>query len=419
MIKETVRVLQLSLHQVTVGYLAGYQGGRNLLTFDPGFIERARRPTFTLSTHVDFPNVARSLRKPWSTQHRLPPVLANLLPEGALRELLAQTLKVHVDNEFPLLAHLGGDLPGALIVEAVSPDRVPDYALQHRAHVESVLVREIDVGPRFSLAGAQVKFSMRARDGRYHISRPGELGDWIVKVPSTRHPFVPQNEFSAMTLARSAGVEIPDIRLVPMSQLDSLPPINLPQEPLAFAIRRFDREGARRIHSEDFAQVFHQYPHEKYDRFHYGQIAATLLRFTGHNLANLQQFARRLLVNILLANGDAHLKNWSLIYPDTVTPELAPGYDIVSTRAYIENEQQFALDLGRTKSWYRVTYEHFEAWARRAELPWSAIRPHLHDALDRARTVWPRELQDLPMYAAHKDALRAHWRLLQPDFRID
>jgi serine/threonine protein kinase HipA of HipAB toxin-antitoxin module len=50
-------------------------------------------------------------------------------------------------------------------------------------------------------------------------------------------------------------------------------------------------------------------------------------------IGNAQQFARRLLVNILVANGDAHLKNWSLIYPDTVTPELAPAYDIGFTRA--------------------------------------------------------------------------------------
>ena len=73
-----------------------------------------------------------------------------------------------------------------------------------------------------------------------------------------------------------------------------------------------------------------------------------LYQYTGQPLANAQQFARRLLVNILLANGDAHLKNWSLIYPDAVTPELAPAYDSVFTRAYIENERHFALNLGKT-----------------------------------------------------------------------
>jgi serine/threonine-protein kinase HipA len=53
-----------------------------------------------------------------------------------------------------------------------------------------------------------------------------------------------------------------------------------------------------------------------------------------------------LLVNILLANGDAHLKNWILIYPGRVTSELAPAYDIVTTMVYIGDGRKFALNLG-------------------------------------------------------------------------
>jgi serine/threonine-protein kinase HipA len=60
-------------------------------------------------------------------------------------------------------------------------------------------------------------------------------------------------------------------------------------------------------------QVLLQYAHQKYGHANYEQIGKVLYRFTGQPLANAQQFARRLLVNILLANGDAHLKNWSLI----------------------------------------------------------------------------------------------------------
>ena len=71
-----------------------------------------------------------------------------------------------------------------------------------------------------------------------------------------------------MRLAELAGVVIPEIRLVDTEQLDNLPPINLPQEKQAFAIKRFDRhrypERVERIHMEDFAQVLVQYPHDKY-----------------------------------------------------------------------------------------------------------------------------------------------------------
>ena len=116
---EPVRVLQLTLHGVIVGYLAGYQGGGNALTFSPEFLNDRSRPTFSLTTHPDFPNVEKLLADPWRKKHRLHPVLSNLLPEGALRELLALGLKTHIDNEFELFAYLGQDLPGALIATPV------------------------------------------------------------------------------------------------------------------------------------------------------------------------------------------------------------------------------------------------------------------------------------------------------------
>ena len=59
------------------------------------------------------------------TKQRLHPVLSNLLPEGALRELIVQGLKTHSDNEFQLFSFLGHDLPGALIAEPLAPDDVP------------------------------------------------------------------------------------------------------------------------------------------------------------------------------------------------------------------------------------------------------------------------------------------------------
>jgi serine/threonine-protein kinase HipA len=268
--------------------------------------------------------------------------------EGLFKvEYLAQLLKIHTEQEFRLLSYLGGDLPGALLATPATPNEIPEYVLQHRAALPPVAVPETASGLRFSLAGAQNKFSMRFRDGHYYIPPPEEIGNWIVKPPSERHPFVPLNEFTSMSLAQSAGVNIPEIALVPVSNLQGLPPLNLPSEEFAYAIRRFGRSPTQRIHIEDFAQVLIRYPHEKYGSTNYEQVGQVLYRYTGQPLQNVQQFALRLLANILLANGDAHSKNWSLIYPDAVTPELAPAYDIVFTRAYIENERQFALNLER------------------------------------------------------------------------
>ena len=413
---EKIRVLRLTLHDTLVGYLTGSQDGRNSLIFDEAFKFNSSRPTLSLITRPDFPRVEKLLAEPWLTKQRLHPVLSNLLPEGALRELIVQGLKTHSDNEFQLFSFLGHDLPGALIAEPLAPDDVPISLITANSQV--IAMTPSIAQNRISIAGVQIKFSMKEMDGRYQLAQSGALGDWIIKTPSTKHQNVPINEYTAMTLASLVGVDIPEIKLVEMGMLDNLPPINLPNERYAFGIKRFDRDNQRRIHSEDFAQVLVKYPHEKYNSANYEQIGKVLYQFTGNGIANAQQFARRLLVNILLGNGDAHLKNWSLLYSDRFTPELAPAYDIVTTNVYIEGECEYALNLGKTKQWYQVTLDHFETWARKSDIPWRVIKPHLDDTMAKARYLWPNALNELPMDDIHKEKLRMHWQALQKDFRI-
>jgi len=415
---DEINVLKLTLHGRLVGYLAGYLNGRNVLSFADDFVADPGRPTFSLITHPSFPHSQKLLAEPWARNQKLHPALSNLLPEGALRELIAQGLKVHVDNEFHLLSYLGGDLPGALVAHPMEPEDVPESVLAANGKAKAVKFDKISQENKFSLAGVQMKFSMKEKDGRYNLSKGDALGDWIIKTPSTKHKDVPVNEYTAMSLAALVGVEIPEIKLVELDKLDNLPQINLPDEQLAFAIKRFDRDGEMRIHMEDFAQVLVKYPHEKYNGANYEQIGRVLYAYSGDALADIQQFARRLLVNILLANGDAHLKNWSLIYSDQVTPRLSPAYDIVTTNVYIDDEKQYALNLGKTKDWYQVSYANFQAWAERSGVPWRAIKPHLDDAISKARSLWPEALNGLPMSGQHKLKLRDHWGKLHDNFSI-
>ncbi|MBE0436769.1 MAG: type II toxin-antitoxin system HipA family toxin [Methylomicrobium sp.] len=415
---DEINVIKLSLHDRLVGYLAGFQGGRNVLSFAEEFKSDAGRPTFSLITHPAFPRSEKIMAEPWARNQRLHPTLSNLLPEGSLRELIAQGLKVHVDNEFHILSYLGADLPGALVAEPMEPDDVPDSILKTHGKARAIKFDKVSPENKFSLAGVHMKFSMKEKDGRYNLSKGDVLGDWIVKTPSTKHKDVPVNEYTAMKLAELVGVDIPEIKLVELNKLDNLPQINLPDEKLAFAIKRFDRDNDARIHMEDFAQVLVKYAHEKYNSANYEQIGRIIYGFSGDGLADAQQFARRLLVNILLANGDAHLKNWSLIYSDKITPRLSPAYDIVTTSVYIDGERHFALNLGKTKEWYDVSLANFQSWANRAEIPWRVIKPHLDDVMEKARNLWREAIKDLPMNQAHKQKLKDHWSDLHEDFRI-
>jgi serine/threonine-protein kinase HipA len=113
---EQVSALRLTLHGQLVGYVAGYAHNRTVLSLAPSFVANANRPALTLSLANPATFTARAGKIfPVATNMQLHPLLSNLLPEGALRQLLAQRLKIHEHNEFPLLVHLGGDLPGARV----------------------------------------------------------------------------------------------------------------------------------------------------------------------------------------------------------------------------------------------------------------------------------------------------------------
>ena len=426
-----VRVLKLSLHGHLVGYLAGYDNCKNVLTFAQAFVMDENRPTMSLTTRPDFPYADKRLTQQWVHRQKLNPILSNLLPEGALRSLLTQGLKIHSDNEFDLLAYLGHDLPGALVVESLEIDDVPGYIFDanHISASPRLIVPpdQLPLNANFSLAGVQIKFSMSHQGGRFTLpntQNTSVLGDWIIKTPSIIHSSVAENEYSMMILAQIAGVDIPNIQLVRLEQLGNLPKINLPNESYAYAIERFDRQKdassshVNRTHSEDFAQILGKYAHDKYEGGSYTQIAKILYQYSEDGLADIKQLARRLLVNILLGNGDAHLKNWSVIYPDRYHLRLSPAYDIVFTKAYIPNETSLALNLGKSKNWYQINLADFEYWARKADIPWRVVKPELLEVIDIARSLWRDNLHELPMLDSQKQLLLEHWRQLQTDFRI-
>lgn len=418
--QQKAGALRILLHDNLVGYLTGYENGRNLFTLAPEYIENQDRPTLTISMadEANFQKLAGRIF-PLTSRMRVHPLFSNLLPEGALREYLAQRMKIHVENEFPLLVHLGENLPGAIQAIPEAPENIPDYAFGDWGRKDRIAVPIVEHSTYFSLAGVQMKFSMQSKDGRFHIDEPGSSGNWIVKTPSTVHKEVPGNEFTSMHLASLIGVDIPEIRMVETSALNGLPDIPLPDEKYAYAIKRFDRSEEGRIHAEDFSQITFSYAHDKYQGHSYENIGQIIYRYGHQGQKDVAQMARRLLANILIANGDAHKKNWSVLYPDRRSPVLAPAYDIVSTRPYMGDEKDFALKMGGTRKWYEATNDSFATWAERVDAPRSLIRMHVADAMDKARTLWPKALEESPMNEAHKAALRDHWRNLQADFRIE
>jgi serine/threonine-protein kinase HipA len=297
----------------------------------------------------------QDLRARHSSNMRLPPWFSNLLPEGRLREWISHHGRVSSEREFELLKQVGHDLPGA--VRIVPTEEHLDGSLE-RETSSKIRAERSSTRWRFSLAGIQMKFSMLARGERFTAPAVGEDGDWIVKLPDGKFPRVPENEFLMMTLARHAGLDVPDVKLVHRDLIDEVPTDLWPSgEEYAFAVRRFDRApGGRRVHIEDFAQVRGFYPEDKYS----GTFETVLgLCYRGRDSGSLAEGVRRIAFNVCIRNGDAHLKNWSLIYRNARIPRLSPAYDLVCTSIYPGVDNDLGLRLCGTRRFDRISNRSF------------------------------------------------------------
>lgn len=328
---------------------------------------------------------------------RLPPWFSNLLPEGVLREWIARDQGVSADRELQLLLRIGQDLPGAVQVIASHVEFDPDVL-----DAPEPLANAGDLGrPRwkFSLAGVGLKFSLLKQNERLTLPASGGLGDWIVKLPDARYPEVPANEYAAMNLARTVGIEVPEVALVNRDELPMLPSRAWPtSETLAYAIARFDRApGGQRIHIEDFAQVRGLYDTDKYS----GSLETVgALAYRMRDCASLREFVRRLTFNLLIGNGDAHLKNWSLIYRDGRIPSLSPAYDLVSTGPYADAHEadDLGLKFGGTKVVERVGRGAFQAFQRRIGADRTDVLDVVDETVAQFQAAWPDAKGTFPAF---------------------
>jgi len=197
----------------------------------------------------------------------------------------------------------------------------------------------------------------------------------------------------------------PDHELVPISEIGGLPRGLRFAEREALAILRFDRSAGGRVHQEDFAQVLELFPAQKYEKYNYETIANVIHAAAGPEA--LLEYARRLAFVVLSGNGDAHHKNWSLLYLDGRRASLAPAYDLVFTRAYLE-EDNLALNLRRSKSFRDVTLESFRHLAQKTGFDESRLTEAVAEVVQRIRQAWAMYEPEMPMAKDDKARLRRH-----------
>ena len=111
---------------------------------------------------------------------------------------------------------------------------------------------------------------------------------------------------------------------------------------------------------------------------------------------DIREFVRRLTFSTLIGNGDMHLKNWSLIYPDRRTAALSPAYDFVSTVPYIKGDS-FALNYSRVRDFAAFDEDEISHLAAKAALPGKMVLEVARETTSDFASLWKREKDALPM----------------------
>lgn len=418
------RSYEVMLYGGAVGWLSEAADGRIGFRFSDFYRYFPQRPVVSQFFEDDLERTYFG-KQP----ERLPAFFWNLLPEGRLRSLQEQALQLTPGDDLALLAATCRDLPGALLLSPCS--EMPELDPRHDESPEicpPLADRPEALGLRFSLAGVQLKFSLISREDRFNLPARDEHGDWIVKIPSAEYPGLSENEHAMLDWAQAAGFEVPAHRLCTAEQLGPLGN-HLPAGTRAFAIRRYDRlEPAppagpsaapsevtlpsdknvpKRLHQEDFAQVLGFVPERKYD-FSYDGLAALARGLGGEPM--YEEFIKRLVFVVACGNQDAHLKNWSLLYRDAITPSWSPIYDQVATVVYPALDRKLALKLAALRDFGRIDLTAFRRLAKKAGADPERTARIASDFLSHLRAAWHKEQPARVLAERAVEALREHWQ---------
>lgn len=259
----------------------------------------------------------------------LMPAFSMNLPEGYLFDLIRRRIAKHKRiDDMRLLAITGrrqiGRLqflqPGEQWREP--PRQVGLAQLLHEPASQGLFEFLVETYFDSGISGVQPKVMIPDADN----ALPERIeADLIVKAGADDYPWLSQNEFLCMDAARRAGLDVPDFWLSDDAQL--------------FILRRFDLVPER-MGFEDMAVLMGK-PRDAQGNYKYqGSYEATaryISAFSGAaRLANLEAFFASVTLSVMVRNGDAHLKNFGLLYRDPSAGEarLAPIYDVVTTTIY-------------------------------------------------------------------------------------
>jgi serine/threonine-protein kinase HipA len=196
---------------------------------------------------------------------------------------------------------------------------------------------------RMSISGVQEKFSILLEKNKLRLINAGERGGYILKpVPGAgkKPDQMPANEHLTMQIARQVyGIETAENALIFFQ--NGAP---------AYITQRFDvADDGTKLAQDDFASLAGRTPqtHGEHYKYlgNYGEFFQLLEKYVPAYAVEAPKLLKLLLFNYLFSNGDAHLKNFSLLETPLGDYRLSPAYDLLNSRIHIV-DKDFALDDG-------------------------------------------------------------------------
>jgi serine/threonine-protein kinase HipA len=291
---------------------------------------------------------------------------ANLLPEGRVRSLVARRLGISESNDFGLLAALGGECAGALVIADAPPDAaehhyrpIDDAELARLAQTGSAFAETSGSGGvRLSLAGAQDKLPVRVDGVQLLLPLGSSPSTHILKFANRDYKHLPANEALVGAMARLSGLPVVTSELRQIGKEKHL------------LVARYDRLVAAdgvitRLHQEDLCQALGVPPGRKYEdeggpRF--DRCFRMIADVSSEPALDTRALIRWLAFNAIVGNADGHAKNLSLVRSLDGKLRLAPFYDLLSTAVYPRIASKLAMVVGensdpgniRGRDWRRL-----------------------------------------------------------------
>lgn len=200
-----------------------------------------------------------------------------------------------------------------------------------------------DNSKRISVSGVQIKYSVIADGGVLHLTKTDEQGEYILKpIPNNlrNKAFCPANEHLTMQIAAQVyGIPTAPNGLCFFKDSSA-----------AYFIRRFDTLNGKKLLKEDFASLAgltrkNGGSDYKYSNLSYEECARLIDEYSSVPQVDKLRFFELLLFNFVFCNGDAHLKNFSLLEDKNGKFRLSPAYDLLNTHMHVD-DSIFALSKG-------------------------------------------------------------------------